>query len=223
MSTTKTFARRWGVVAIAVGIALAIGLVIWWVVLQMHSMGKPLKRSVQEIALVKPPPPPPPPPPKVEPQKVEQPKMEMQDKVEAPKDAPPDKVDAPPPGPDLGVDANGSGGGDSFGLVGKKGAAGLIGGGGGGNRFGWYGALIKDRIQEALQKDKKVREASDLHLLVNVWVGANGSLTRVELLSSSGSVDLDNAIKQVLKALPPLREGAPADMPQPVKLKISAR
>ena len=216
--------RRWGVVAIALGIAVAIGLVIWWVFIQMHSMGKPLKRSVQEIALVKPPPPPPPPPPKVEPPKVDQPKMDVPDKMDTPKDAPPDKSPAPPPGADLGVDANGTGAGDSFGLVGKKGAAGLIGGGGGGgNRFGWYGALIKDRIQETLQKDKKVREASDLRIIVNVWVGATGSITRVELLSSSGNEDVDTAIKVALKSLPPLREGAPADMPQPVKLKISAR
>jgi protein TonB len=215
--------RRWGVVAIAVAVAVAIGLVIWWVVLQMHSMSKPLKRSVQEIALVKPPPPPPPPPPKVEPPKVDQPKMDVPQKMDTPKDASPDKAEAPPAGPDLGVDANGTGAGDSFGLVGKKGAAGLIGGGGGGNRFGWYGALIRDRIQEALQKDKKLRDIGDLRILVNVWVGSNGSLTRVELLSSSGNADLDNAIKTNLKALPPLREGAPAEMPQPVKLKISAR
>ena len=215
--------RRWRALAVAAVIAVAIGLVIWWVVIQMHSVGKPLKRSVQEIALVKPPPPPPPPPPKVEPPKVDQPKMDVPDKMDTPKDAPADKAEAPPPGADLGVDANGSGAGDSFGLVGKKGAAGLIGGGGSGNRFAWYGALIKDRIQEALLKDKKVRDASDLRILVNVWVGANGSLTRVELLSSSGNAEVDNAIKQALKALPPLREGAPADMPQPVKLKISAR
>jgi protein TonB len=188
----------------------------------MHSMGKPLKRSVQEIALVKPPPPPPPPPPKVEQPKLDQPKMDVPDKMDSPKDAPPDKADAPPPGADLGVDANGTGGGDSFGLVGKKGAAGLIGGGGG-NRFAWYGGLLKDRVQEALQKDKKVREAGDIRIQVNVWISQSGNVTRVDLVSGSGSDEVDNAIKAALKALPPLREGAPADMPQPIRLRVAAR
>ena len=222
MSKPQGLLRHWRTVAIAATIALVVGLVIWWVVIQMKSMGKPLKHSVQEIALVKPPPPPPPPPPKVEPPKVDQPKMDVPDQ-QAPKDAPPDKPDAPPPGPDLGVDATGSGAGDSFGLVGKKGAAGLIGGGGGGNRFAWYGALVKDRIQEALQKDKKVREANDMRVLINVWVSPAGSITRTELVTGSGNLDVDNAIKLALKSLPALREGAPTDMPQPIKLKISAR
>ena len=223
MSAQTQFARRWRVVLVVVVIAALLGMAVWWVVGAMHSYGKPLKRSVQEIALVKPPPPPPPPPPKVEPPKQDQQKMDVPDKSEAPKDAPPDKPDAPPPGPDLGVDANGTGAGDSFGLVGKKGGAGLIGGGGGGNKFAWYGALIKDGIQEALQKDKKVRGATDLRVLVNVWVSPNGTVTKAELLDSSGNADLDNAIKAVLKNLPALRDGAPADMPQPVKLRISAR
>ena len=223
MNALQSLKRQWRLTGIVLVLAVLVGLAVWWVVLQMHSYGKPLKRSVQEIALVKPPPPPPPPPPKVEPQKVEQPKMDVPDQ-QAPKDAPPDKPDAPPPGPDLGVDANGSGSGDSFGLVGKKGGAGLIGGGGGGgSKFAWYGALIKDRIQDTLQKDKRVRKATDLRLLVNVWVSATGGITRVDLLDSSGNADLDEADKAALKALPALREGAPADMPQPVKLRISAR
>jgi len=222
VSATNTFQRNWRLSAVVVLIAATVGLAVWWVVVQINSMSKPLKHGVQEIALVKPPPPPPPPPPKEQMPKQEQQKMDVPDQ-QTPKDAPPDKPDVPPPGPDLGVDANGSGAGDSFNLLGKKGGAGLIGSSGGGNRFAWYGALIRDRIQEALQKDKKVRQASDLRVMVNVWVNAGGGITRVDLLTGSGDADMDSAIKQVLKALPALREGAPPDMPQPVKLKITAR
>jgi protein TonB len=214
---------RWRTALIAVVVLALVGSVVWWVVKQMSSSSKPQKKGIQEIALIKPPPPPPPPPPKVEPPKLEPPKMDMQDKVEAPKDASP-KPDAPPPGPDLAVDAAGTGNGDSFGIVGKKGGADLIGGsGGGGNKFAWYGALIKDRIQDALLKDKKLREASDLRILVNVWINATGAVTRVDLLGTSSDVDLDNNIKAVLRNLPPLREGAPIDMPQPIRLRITAR
>ena len=131
-------------------IVLVVVALVLWIVSVISKPGEvKKKRAVQEIALLKPPPPPP--PPKVEPPKVVPPKETIQEKVDVPKpDQQPDKPpDAPPPGPDLGVDAKGSGSGDSFGLVGKKGGSDLIGGGGGGgNRFAWYGALMKDRIIE---------------------------------------------------------------------------
>ncbi|HAZ42809.1 MAG TPA: TonB-dependent receptor, partial [Methylococcaceae bacterium] len=42
----------------------------------------------------------------------------------------PEQAEEPPPGENLGVDADGAAGGDSFGLVGKKGGSGFLGGGG---------------------------------------------------------------------------------------------
>jgi protein TonB len=124
----------------------------------------------------------------------------------------------------LAVDAAGSAGGDGFGLIGRKGGRDLIasGTGGVGSRFAWYGALVKERIQDAISKDKKLRKA-DYKLMVNVWVNATGSVTRVELLDSTNDAELDNALKTALRNLPPLREGAPGDMPQPIKLRITAR
>ena len=216
---------RWRSVVGGLSIVLAVVALVWWVVSVISKPGEvKKKRAVQEIALLKPPPPPP--PPKVEPPKVVPPKETIQEKVDVPKpDQQPDKPpDAPPPGPDLGVDAKGSGSGDSFGLVGKKGGSDLIGGGGtGGNRFAWYGALMKERILEAVFKDKKLREASDYRINVNVWVSATGAVTRVELAAPSDNPELDSAVKAALFNLPPLREGAPVDMPQPIKLRISAR
>ena len=154
--------------------------------------------------------------------------MEVQEKIDLPKpDQQPDKpAEAPPPGPDLAVDAAGGAGGDSFGLVGKKGGSDLIGSSGGGSgsgsRFAWYGALIKERIQETVSREKKLREA-DFRIMVNVWINASGAVTRAELLDSTGNADLDSALKVALRNLPPLREGAPGDMPQPIKLRITAR
>lgn len=222
MSTAGKSFRRWlPALVVVIGLVLVSAL-IWMAIKEfaIPSHGKK-KRVIQEISLLKPPPPPP--PPKVEPP----PKQEIQEKMDVPKpDQQPDKpADAPPPGPDLGVDAEGGAGGDGFGLVGKKGGGDLIGGGGGGgigSRFAWYGALIKDRIQEAVAKDKKLREA-DYRVMVNVWVDAGGAVTRTELLSSTGNAELDSALKLALRNLPPLREGAPGDMPQPIKLRITAR
>lgn len=218
--------RRWRrAVLILVGVALVSAL-LW---LLIKELTKPVegkkKRAVQEISLLKPPPPPPPPKDQPPP-----PKVEVQEKIEVPRpDQAPDKqADAPPPGPDLAVDAAGGAGGDSFGLVGKKGGSDLIGSGGGnaGSRFAWYGALIKERIQERIQemmtKDKKLHKA-DYRIMVNVWVNAAGTVTRAELIDSTNDEDMDSALKIALRNLPALREGAPSDMPQPIKLRITAR
>ncbi len=214
-------------VLIVLGLLLLAGL-LWFLVVQLSTpTATKKKRAIQEISLLKPPPPPP--PPKVTPPPP--PKTEVLEKVDVPQDKPADKpAEAPPPGPDLAVDAAGSGSGDSFGLVGKKGGADLIGSGaggtGGGNRFAWYGALVKERIQERVQETvSKAKKWADLdfRILVNVWVSASGSVTRAELVESTGNDELDKVLQTVLRNLPPLREGAPADMAQPIKLRITAR
>lgn len=222
MSALGSIGRRWRRTLLAVVGVLVLGALIWVLVDELATPSQvKKKRAIQEIALLKPPPPPP--PPKVAPPP---PKVEVREKMEVPKpDQQPDKpADAPPPGPDLAVDAAGGAGGDGFGLVGKKGGADLVGSGtgGAGSRFAWYGALVKDRIQDAVSREKKLREA-DFRIMVNVWVSASGAVTRVELIDSAGNADLDNALKAALRNLPPMREGAPGDMPQPIKLRITAR
>jgi protein TonB len=193
-----------------------------WLVIKEFLTPSPArsKRAVHEISLLKPPPPPP--PPKVAPP----PKLDVPEKINVPKpDQQPDKqADAPPPGPNLALDAVGGAGGDGFGLVGRKGGSDLIGsaGSGTGNRFAWYGTLVRDRIQEVVSKDKKLREA-DYRVVVSVWINAGGVVTRAELLESTGSAVLDAALKAALHNLAPLREGAPGDMPQPIRLRITAR
>jgi protein TonB len=195
-------------------------LVATWFYKLMTTGGEPRKKKViQEIALMKPPPPPP--PPKTPPPP---PKDEIKERMDIPKDNQPTKSEAPPPGPDLAVDAVGTGAGDGFGLVGKKGGADLIGGGGGtGNRFAWFGALVKERLQDVIAKDRELREFGDFQRLVNVWVDATGSITRVELVGRSDNTKLDSALRSTLKSLQPLRQGAPSDMPQPVRLRIALR
>jgi protein TonB len=211
---------RWG--GVALGLAAAVLLALWLRdVLMSGKPSKPMK--LQQITLVRPPPPPPKPPE----QKPPEPEVKNEVKLDQPQLAPePQQADAPPPGPDLAVDAVGGAEGDGFGLVGKKGGSDLIGGGGGGSRFAWYGALVKERIQERVQemaaRERKLREA-DFRIMVNVWISATGAVTRVELLESTGNAELDNALKVSLRGLPPLREGAPGDMPQPIKLRITAR
>jgi len=84
----------------------------------------PSKKVAQEIHIIRPPPPPdlppPPPPPPDE-------KVDVPDPQEKPDPTP---SNDPPPGEQLGLDAEGTAGGDAFGLVGNKGGRGLVGSGG---------------------------------------------------------------------------------------------
>jgi protein TonB len=221
VSAERSFWQRYRWLIWVLAALVLAGLTAVWLLKLMAAGEEPRKKKViQEIALMKPPPPPP--PPKTPPPP---PKDEIKEKMDIPKDNQPAKSEAPPPGPDLAIDAAGTGAGDGFGLVGKKGGADLIagGGGGGGNKFAWYGALVKDRIQDAIARDKKLRESGEFQRNVNVWISANGLITRVELVGPSDKPELDELVKTALKNLTALREGAPGDMPQPIRLRIASK
>jgi TonB family protein len=109
--------------------------------------------------------------------------------------------------------AVGNGGGDVIGGIG--------GGGGGGSRFGFYASLIQSQVQAALQHDEKAR-AGRFKLMVRLWLGPSGRITRAQLVSSSGSTSLDAAIERALGGVT-IGESPPPDMPQPVNVRISAQ
>lgn len=214
----KRYAR---IALIALLAALLIALAVWLYQLFSQPAETSKKRAVQEIELIKPPPPPPPPktpPPPPPPQ--------QQDKIDVPKPdpspAPAPPTDAPPPGPTSSLPGNGSS--DAFGLPQGDGRLSIGGvGGGGGDRFAWYGALVRERITDAILRDEKLRKAQDYQRLIHVWVNASGVVTRVELLGAATFPELDDALRAALRKLPPVREGAPGDMPQPIRLRVSAR
>jgi protein TonB len=210
------------VALIALLAALLIALAVWLYQLFSQPAETSKKRAVQQIELVKPPPPPPPPktpPPPPPPQQQE--KIDVPKPDPSPAPAPP--TDAPPPGPTSSLPGNGSS--DAFGLPQGDGrlSIGGVGGGGGSDRFAWYGALVRERITDAITRDEKLRKAQDYLRVVNVWVDTSGRVTRVELVGAASSPELDDALRAALRNLAPVREGPPGDMPQPIRLRVSAR
>ena len=176
------------------------------------------KNKVQQISLVQPP------PPKIEekppePEKPEEKPPEEEVKLDQP-EAPQDAKDEPPPGQDLALDADGGAGTDGFGLGAKKGGRELTSIGG--SRFGGYLGSLQQNIRDALSQNDKVRKAGDYKITVKLWIARNGSVDRIELLDSTGSNDVDAAMKRVLSGITLLKD-PPEDMPQPVKIRISAR
>jgi protein TonB len=173
------------------------------------------KKVVQEIRVIRPPPPPPdePPPPP--------PPPEEEVDINEPEPQPdPVASNEPPPGEQLGLDAEGTGAGDGFGLVARKGGRDLLASGG--SAYLWYAGLLKNEILGKLQDEKNIR-ATSYSVLIRVWVRPDGTIERVGLAQSSGDKDRDKAIEQAVSRIGRVSQAPPADMPQPINLRIVSR
>jgi protein TonB len=171
------------------------------------------KQLVQEIHLIRPPPPPPdlpppPPPPPEEKLDVPQPKPDAA------------QSNDPPPGQQLGLDADGSAGGDAFGLLANKGGRDLLSSGG--SAYAWYAGLLKSEILDQLNAEKRVH-SGEYSVIVRVWVRNDGSVDHVRIVQSSGSRERDQAIESALARISRLSQAPPADMPEPISLRIVSR
>jgi periplasmic protein TonB len=208
--------RRVPVVPIATVALVVLGAWgVWALRGYLASVPPPTKKVVQEIQVIRPPPPPPeaePPPPPPPEEEVDIPDPQPLDE--------PDPSNEPPPSASLGVDADGTGGGDGFGLVGRKGGRDLLASGG--SAFRWYAGLVKDRLLDELGADSKVRSGS-YSVSVRVWLRHDGSVEQVKLVSSSGDRERDKAIEAALARVQKLSQPPPADMPQPINLRIVSR
>lgn len=214
MPKQKRFAR---LVPVAIGavivLAVVVGLV-WLVSDWMKTPEEPTRAVAQQVQLVRPPPPPdqPPPPPPPPEEKIEEPLPQ-----DSPPDAPPDDA---PAQEQLGLDADGVAGSDGFGLAARRGGRDIVGGGG--SAFGWYTALIKDTILDALSNDDKIRKGN-YQVTVRVWLATDGKVERIALTQPTGNNELDGAIELALGRMSKIRDAPPLEMPQPVTLRIVSR
>lgn len=209
--TTGQKLQRLGV---AVGAVLLIAGLAWWVKGAVGGKAEKAKRSVQAVQVIRPPPPPPPPeePPPPPPNQPEE---------QIPQNSPdPVPSDDAPPAEQLGLDADGSAGGDAFGLAARKGGRDLTGGGGA--AFAWYTSLLKDQVLDKLSDLDSVRSRR-FSIVVRVWVETDGAVRRATLVGSTGDGGVDKAIEAALERLGRLREGPPLEMPQPISLRIVSR
>lgn len=195
-----------------------------WVMKDLFQKQPQAKRQVQQVTLLAPPPPPPPPevkpppPPEVKEEKVEEPVPEKEP------DKAPEEADEPP-AESLGVDAEGGAGSDAFGLAGRKGGRGLLGGTPGSGIL-WYGGQVKKGLEDELQgllAGSEARKAG-YSVTLDVWVGPDGRVGRAELSGGSGKPEVDAAIRAALPKLRlTLQKPPPENMPQPVRIRLTSR
>ncbi len=167
------------------------------------------KKIIQQITLITPPPSPPPSEKKPEIQQPEEQRM-----VEKLDEAMPNEKIAKDSSNDLGIDAKGSAGGDSFGLVARKGGRGIVGGG--------YGGLVVQEINAILVDDESLRHKAYV-VILKLWLGKNGHIKRYKIDKKSGDKKVDSMIASALTRMGTISEGPPLEMPQPIRLRIKSR
>ena len=196
------------------GLVIAILLIAgfaWFVQTMMAKKGSKQQRVVQTIQVIKPPPPPPPDQPPPPPEKTEEP---------LPKDTPEPTPDQPDQAPDqpLGVDAEGSAGGDAFGLAARRGGSDLIGGGGTAP-FAWYTNRLRDRIKEKLSGSACAKGAKG-SVTVRVTLAADGRIRQGKLATTTGNSRVDDCVEKEVTSLGAVGESAPPGLPEQVTLKV---
>lgn len=215
--------KRWGKIAIVCLVLLFPVLVFMGIKHLINDGKKSPQRKVAMIQLVRPPPPPPPPKPEEKPPEPEIAKQEIKIDDPTPKDAPPEaKADEPAPSQNLGVDAEGTAGTDGFGLVGNKGGASLVGSKNSGSKYGHFNYQVQQQIQDLLARDKNLEHAN-YRVQVRLWLATDGLIQKAELIGTTGNEQVDKALRLALAELRRLKEAPPADMPQPLGLRISSR
>jgi protein TonB len=211
MSSTQTTNKKWlKYLPAALGIAAVIAAFGLALLLKqlLHKDKVEPKKMVQQVTILTPPPPPPPPP--------EQKEQEVEEEIPEEKieEAAPEQGPEESPGQDLGVDADGAAGGDSFGLVAKKGGRGLLGGGG-------YEQLVRQEINEIILENPRLKHMEYV-ANVTVEISDSGEFARLDVELVSGDKEAAAILKQTLADKRRLSRPRPLEAASLVKLRIKS-
>lgn len=158
-----------------------------------------------------PPPPPPPPPPK-------QPEVEKKiEEVQKPVEQQPKVSDAPKP---VTINGPAQAGSDAF-NVGAGSGDGTVGSG---NGFGEanYSRFISSTIQQAVENDERTNGFVG-SAEMDVWIDANGRITRAAIAKTSGEAKIDQDLVAVLESMSALDEAPPATLRFPQRIRIDGK
>lgn len=216
--------RRLRITAIVFGLLLAVAIV-WVAIHSLLTRSGPVKKhTVHQIAILKPPPPPPPPPKQEKPPEVKKEEVKIKEPERPPEQE--QQAEQPPPGQNLGVDADGSAGGDAFGLISNKSGRDLItlgeGGSGERSRYAGYTNRLQRLLQDELARNANLRKG-EYRATVRIWLTPDGGIRRVELAQSTGNTATDELLRAALTQMSAPGERPPDNMPQPVRLRITSR
>lgn len=209
---------------LGLGFCLTVGVLFYQYKDRFHKPPQ-LKKAVQQFTMLQPPPPPPPPPeqkqpePDIRQQKMAEPEAipEQQPKAaQPPSEQPPADV----------ADGNGESGPNGWNMQAGEVRIGGGGNGVGGNQMLWYGGQIQRRLEDGLQALLAGSAAlkSEYSVLIDVWVDAEGAISRAELAGASGQAEVDRILSGALgKLRAEIGQAPPGNMPQPVRIRFTVR
>ncbi len=202
--------------------ALLVGAltVAWFVRAQLLEHGFKSEQEVQLVKLLEEQP--------LEPLEIEEPPLELPNEEEVV------ELDEPDPGPDpaqqdapamdaLGLDAAGVAGADAFGLLARRGGRDLLASGG--DSCAWYETVLNAELGEYLLPllNRRAGLRRDAYSVVlRLWLDPEGRVDRYRV-SSTGNTELDLEIDAALSEFDAVGTPPPADLPQPVRIRLSCR
>jgi periplasmic protein TonB len=200
---------------------LGIAALLWHFAHETAGVQREAANDVTTIIAL---PPAPPPPPKQKP-----PPEKVREVIRAPVDKPtysprPTEVPKPNDNPprQMTMDAPAQAGTDGF-NIGAGDGGGMLGSGGGG-QFGntSYAQYMVYTLQRAIENDKRVQDAGGLRFAgnINLWMEANGRITKVTLAKSTGDDKLDAAVIGAVETLGKVDEPPPPAATFPVLVKL---
>ena len=196
----------------AIGVAIAIAAVIAALLLRsfFHVEKSEQKKQIQQITIIAPPPPPPPPPK----EEIKEPEVKEDIPEEKPDQAAPENDAEAPAGEDLGVDADGAAGSDGFGLVGKKGGHGLLGGSG-------YEQVVRQEINEAIIENQRLKHMQYV-AIVNLKLSDSGEFESFDVEMVSGDNEAKAMLEETLRKKHRMSKPRPLEAAGLVKLRIKS-
>lgn len=201
------------------GMALATLVALAWYLLSGTAS---IRREVAAPPMLMLPPPPPPPP---EPEKLPDPPPEkMQPVIEDIKPSPVDeaKDDTPTPSKDsdpITINGDAQAGTDVFGIGAGKGGGSSVGGLGGSS----YARYVSSVLQQGLARDPRTRQLAFDDIRVDVWLGADGKVTRLQLVQGTGNARTDEAVLAMVRDLDQIDERPPASVRFPMRVSMKGR
>ena len=212
---------KWGVGLLLTGVAA-------WFIWQWANDMSGVRREAPKVPTIIPLPPPPPPPPP--PEKPKEPEPQVEEKVVEPEPSPepedvkPEEEAPPSPADDLAnpmqIDGDAQSGNDGFNVGAGKGG-GMAGSGGGGLGTGTYKQYLAGVFQRLLREDPELRKKA-YQVQADLWLSADGQVTRVVLVQSSGDAQTDAQVLAALRA-PHATQRVPASINMPVRLSLKGR
>lgn len=206
--------------AFVLGLAVIVAALVLVVQALLNAPATDIKKA-QRITLITTPPPPPKPPEK--PPEPPKPREEVKINEPQPQDSPkPAESNEPPPGP-LGLDAQGTGPGDGFGLAARPGGRDITIAGQGGGGLGAIGFAhgAARHIAAELARHPQLR-GTNYRIEMRIWVTREGRLERFEIIKGSGSLETDDALREALTQIAPLRLAVPENLPQPMRIRVTS-